>query len=70
MCTGLWVADINVSQIFQENIVESQRGSVNGVQDSLNQGMNLIKFILVIILPNTDTFPYLVALSWLAVLLG
>jgi len=67
---GLWMADLSVVQIFQERIPEHQRGVLNGVQGSLNQTMNLIKFLIVIILPNSDTFAYLILASWLFVFMG
>jgi len=67
---GLWIADLSVTQIFQEEIQESQRGILNGVQDSLNKLMNLVKFALVILLPSPETFGYLIFVSWLFVFLG
>ena len=39
---------------------EQFRGTVGGVQDSLNSIMETIKFLLVIILPDEETFGYLV----------
>ncbi len=57
-------------QIFQEEIPENKRGVLNGVQGGLNQSMNLLKFIIVIILPNPETFAYLICLSWLFVFSG
>ena len=67
---GLWIADLSVTQFFQEDVIESQRGIINGVQDSMNQIMNLIKFILVIVLPNLSTFGFLIISSWAFVFLG
>jgi len=67
---GLWIADLSVIQIFQEEIPADKRGILNGVQGSLNQGMNLLKFIIVIILPNPNTFAYLICLSWIFVFSG
>jgi iron-regulated transporter 1 len=67
---GLWIADLSVTQIFQEEVEESQRGVINGVQDSLNKLMDLVKFALVIFLPSPDTFGYLIFLSWFFVFLG
>jgi len=67
---GLWIADLSVTQIFQEEVEESQRGIINGVQDSLNKFMDLIKFVLVILLPSPETFGYLIFISWVFVFLG
>jgi len=67
---GLWLADLSVTQVFQEEVHEDQRGTLNGVQGSMNQAMNLLKYILVIVLPNPATYAYLIALSWLFVVFG
>jgi len=67
---GLWIADLSVTQIFQEGVAEDRRGILNGVQDSLNQAMSLLKFFLVIIFPSPETFGYLVFLSWIFVFIG
>ena len=67
---GLWIADLSVVQIFQEGIPENKRGVLNGVQGALNQSMNLLKFIIVVALPNPETFAYLIVLSWLFVFSG
>ena len=33
---GLWIIDLSVTQILQEEVEEDRRGVINGVQDSLN----------------------------------
>ncbi|XP_068406610.1 uncharacterized protein [Eschrichtius robustus] len=48
---GLWSFDLTVSQLLQENILETERGAVNGVQCSLNYLMDLIHFVLVMLAP-------------------
>ena len=58
------MADLVVSQLFQENVPEHERGIVNGVQNSLNQLLDMTKFILVIILPKLHTFGFLILLSF------
>lgn len=68
--SGLWMADLAISQIFQETIAEEERGVVNGVQNSLNSVMDMAKSILVIILPNPRTFGILIVISWLSVVIG
>lgn len=64
------MADLSISQIFQETIAEHERGVVNGVQNSLNSVMDIAKNILVIILPDPRTFGILIIISWLAVFIG
>lgn len=64
------IADLSVTQIFQEKVEESQRGVMGGVQSSLNEFMSLIKFIFTIVLPYPDMFGYLICLSWTFVFLG
>ncbi|CAG5128908.1 unnamed protein product [Candidula unifasciata] len=61
---GLWIADLAITQMFLETVIESERGVVNGVQQSLNQFLDLIKFVLVIILPKITQFGLLVILSY------
>jgi iron-regulated transporter 1 len=48
---GLWLADLVVTQLLQENVIETERGVVNGVQNSLNMLLEMIKFFLVMFLP-------------------
>lgn len=67
---GLWLADLTVTQILQERVEEGQRGAINGVQSSLNQTLDLLRSILLIILPRRETFGFLILLSFLFVSLG
>ena len=64
-CVGLWMADLVVTQLLQESVRERERGIVNGVQNSLNMLMDVLKFTLVIILPYIETFGYLIILSFI-----
>ncbi|KAK8384993.1 hypothetical protein O3P69_014512 [Scylla paramamosain] len=64
---GLWLADLTVTQILQEGVEEGQRGAINGVQSSLNQSLDLLRSVLLIILPRRETFGFLVLLSFLFV---
>jgi hypothetical protein len=68
--TGLWVADLNANQILQEGVEESHRGVINGVQNSLNQLANLLKFFLVIVFPSPQAFGYLIFLTWIFMFFG
>ncbi|XP_042865052.1 solute carrier family 40 member 1-like [Penaeus japonicus] len=64
---GLWLADLTVTQILQEGVEEGQRGAINGVQSSLNQSFDLLRSILIIILPIRATFGFLIILSFIFV---
>uniref|UniRef100_A0A8C8VJM1 Solute carrier family 40 member n=1 Tax=Pelusios castaneus TaxID=367368 RepID=A0A8C8VJM1_9SAUR len=68
--TGLWSFDLTVTQLLQENIPESERGIVNGVQSSMNYLMDLVHFIMVILAPQPQQFGLLVIISLLFVTTG
>ena len=68
--SGLWMADLVITQLMQEHVLESERGIVNGVQNSLNMFMDMLKFTLVIIIPYIETYGYLVILSFLFIVMG
>ncbi|KAK7109677.1 ferroportin-like [Littorina saxatilis] len=61
---GVWIADLTITQLFLEKVVPTQRGIVNGVQSSLNQLMDLLKFALVVVLPDTQTFGFIIIISF------
>jgi iron-regulated transporter 1 len=63
--TGLWMADLVVTQLLQENVIETERGVVNGIQNSLNMLMEMTKFVLVIIFPHVKTFGMLIIISFI-----
>jgi len=67
---GLWNLDLTITQILQEQVGESERGIVNGVQHSLQDLLDMIKFILVIFIPHPKHFAYLVILSFIFVTAG
>ncbi|XP_046573527.1 solute carrier family 40 member 1-like [Haliotis rubra] len=67
---GLWVADLTITQLFLERVKEHERGKVNGVQNSLNKFMDVLKFILVVALPQPPVFGYLVIVSFAFICLG
>uniref|UniRef100_A0A3B4AB36 Solute carrier family 40 member n=1 Tax=Periophthalmus magnuspinnatus TaxID=409849 RepID=A0A3B4AB36_9GOBI len=66
----LWSFDLTVTQLLQENISESERGVVNGVQSSMNYLMDLLHFIMVISAPQPQHFGYLVIISVLFIATG
>jgi iron-regulated transporter 1 len=70
LLSGLWLSDITITQIMQEQIVEHKRGVINGVQDSLNMGMDMVKSILVILFPYPQQFGLLIILSFISISLG
>ncbi|KAL4646923.1 solute carrier family 40 member 1-like [Arapaima gigas] len=67
---GLWSFDLTVTQLLQENICESERGVVNGVQSSMNYLMDLLHFIMVISAPQPQHFGLLVIISVLFITTG
>ncbi|GAV02538.1 hypothetical protein RvY_13086-1 [Ramazzottius varieornatus] len=67
---GLWMADLTISQLLQENVLDKERGVVGGVQSSLNRFMDLLKFLLVVGLPNPESFGILIIVSFLFVVMG
>lgn len=58
------MADLVVTQLMQESIAEKERGIVNGVQNSLNMLMDMLKFMLVIFLPQIEIFGLHIILSF------
>ncbi|KAL3832525.1 hypothetical protein ACJMK2_024160 [Sinanodonta woodiana] len=67
---GLWMADLTISQLFLENVKETERGIVNGVQGSLNKLMDMLKYALVIGVPQPELFGFLIILSFLFICTG
>jgi len=67
---GLWMADLSVTQILQENVVEDKRGVIGGVQNSLNSSLNLVKFCLVLLMPDQHMFGILIILSFTFICFG
>ncbi|KAG9349419.1 hypothetical protein JZ751_027862 [Albula glossodonta] len=68
--SGLWSFDLSVTQLIQENVIESERGIINGVQNSMNYLLDLLHFIMVILAPNPEAFGLLVILSVSFVAMG
>jgi len=67
---GLWIADLSVTQILQENVEEQKRGVIGGVQNSLNSSFNMLKFCLVLIMPDPHMFGILIILSFIFICFG
>lgn len=67
---GLWSFDLTVTQLLQENVIESERGIINGVQNSMNYLLDLLHFVMVILAPNPEAFGLLVLISVSFVAMG
>ena len=59
-----------MTQLIQENVKESERGVINGVQNSMNYLLDLLHFIMVILAPNPEAFGLLVLISVSFVAMG
>lgn len=64
------MADLTITQLFMETVIEQERGIVFGVQSSLNQLMDMLKFIMVIVAPEPEIFGLLVLISFAFVSMG
>ena len=64
---GLWLFDLSVVQIVQENVIESERGVVNGIMSSMNFFNDMLHFLLVTMFPLPSQFGYLAILSFLSI---
>ncbi|KAM5158337.1 ferroportin-like [Mantella aurantiaca] len=67
---GLWAFDLTVTQLLQENVMENERGVINGVQNSMNNLLDLVHFIMVILGPNPEAFGLLVLISLSFIAMG
>ena len=62
------MADLVVTQTMQETVAENERGVVGGVQFSMNMLMDMLKFALVMSLPQLHLFGIHVILSFMFIL--
>ena len=67
---GLWITDLVITQLFQENVPEQERGIVSGVQNSFNSIMDVAHFIMVTVAPKPEQFGVLILISVAMVSLG
>lgn len=67
---GLWMFDLAVSQLVQERVVQEERGVVSGVMQAMNSNMDMLHYIMVIVAPRPQEFPYLTIISFLSVSIG
>lgn len=56
--------------MFLQAVVETERGIISGIQRSLNQLMDMLKFLMVILAPYPQEFGLLVLISFVFVCLG
>lgn len=64
---GLWTVDLCVTQLQQEYVPESERGTVGGVQYALNNLFDLLHFVATICFPYPRQFWILIFMSVFAV---
>lgn len=67
---GLWMTDLVITQLFQENVPEQERGIVSGVQNSFNSIMDVAHFVMVTVAPKPEQFGVLILISVMMVSLG
>ena len=56
-----------MNQLQQERVPEEIRGRIGGTQHVLNQFFDMLRYILIIVLPNMSQFGYHIGLSILSV---
>ena len=62
--SGVWTADLTITQLFLEDVAETERGLVNGFQSSLNKLMDMLKFVMVIFISDPSKFGYPAIVSY------
>lgn len=67
---GLWMFDLAVSQLIQENVVEEERGVFSGVMNVFISFMDMMHYVLVIVAPRPEHFRWLALVSIAMVTLG
>ena len=67
---GLWMFDLAVSQLIQENVPEEERGVFSGVMNVFISIMDMLHYVLVIFAPRPEHFRYLGVISIAMVALG
>ncbi|CAO2823974.1 unnamed protein product [Amaranthus hypochondriacus] len=64
---GLWMFDLAVIQQMQDQVPDSDRCIVGGVQNSIQSTMELLGYVMGVIVPNPKHFWELVLISFIAV---
>ena len=60
---GLWSFDLTVTTLLQVGVPDHVRGTVNGVQNSVNMLMGFLEFLMGIAFSNAASFAYPTAIS-------
>lgn len=61
---GLWMFDLAVIQQMQDQVPESDRCVVGGVQNSLQSTLDLMGYVMGVIIPNAEDFWELILISF------
>jgi iron-regulated transporter 1 len=64
---GLWVFDVAVTQLQQEQTPDGIRGLVGGVQQGMNSFFLLLSFLFPLLFPDPSDFSYFVAVGYTSV---
>lgn len=64
---GLWMFDLAVIQQMQDQVPESDRCIVGGVQNSIQSAMDLLAYAMGVIVPNPKDFWVLILISFVVV---
>lgn len=64
------MADLSITQIMQESIIEEERNTVFGTQNAFCQLFSVLKNVIVFMFPDHRTFGILVIMSMFFVTLG
>lgn len=67
---GLWMFDLSVIQQMQDQVPESDRMVVGGVQNSLQSVLDLMTYVMGVIISNPQDFWELILISFLLVSLA
>lgn len=67
---GLWMTDLTITQLMQEQVPTTQRSQVGGVQRALNSLMFLVQLLITIVVPTPSQFGSLILMSFAAALLA
>jgi len=67
---GMFLTDIATMQIQQEAVEEDLRGTIGGVQESLDSCLDMMQYIMVLLFPRVRDFGYLVFASFGSMLVG
>lgn len=67
---GLWLSDLCITQLQQENVPEEERGIVGAMQKAYNSLLDMCMYIFVITFPKAEQFGIMAIMSVSAVGLG